>query len=185
MDEHSSSYASSHSSDSEDDDIDAKPKWNNERQPVHSTPKGMQMLLKKEGRKEANYPKKKRKRMDHSLLGMVLLFNFYNLSYFVFVMFPALVDSVSNHVKPYWPAEATTASDSEDLDGAERLRVETKVNVELHQENKLNHTGERVRDTQQEREKPTGNGKDTATPNQHNSHSNHLPEQRKGRVHAF
>lgn len=101
-------------------------------------------------------------------------------------MFPALVDSVSNHVKPYWPAEATTASDSEDLGGAERLRVETKVNVELHQENKLNHTGERERDTQQEREKPaSGNGRDTAPPNQQNSHSNHHPEQRKGRVDDF
>lgn len=98
-------------------------------------------------------------------------------------MFPALVDSVSNHVKPYWPAEATTASDSEDLGGAERLRVETKVNVELHQENKLNHTGERERDTQQDREKQTpGNGRDTAPPIQQNSHSNHQPEQRKGRV---
>lgn len=59
MDEHSSSYASSHSSDSEDDDIDVKPKWNNERQPVHSTPKGMHMLLRKEGRKEANHQIKK------------------------------------------------------------------------------------------------------------------------------
>ncbi|KAK6303053.1 hypothetical protein J4Q44_G00274080 [Coregonus suidteri] len=49
------------------------------------------------------------------------------------------VEAVSNHVKPYWPKEATTASDSEDPGGAERLRVETKVNVELHQENKLNH----------------------------------------------
>lgn len=45
VDEHSSSYASSHSSDSEDDDIDVKPKWNNERQPVHSTPKGIQVVL--------------------------------------------------------------------------------------------------------------------------------------------
>lgn len=98
-------------------------------------------------------------------------------------MFPALVDSVSNHVKPYWPAEATTASDSEDLGGAEKLRVETKVNVELHQENKLNHTGERERDTQQERDKAaSGHGRDTAPPNQQNSHSNHQPEQRKGRV---
>uniref|UniRef100_H3BZ58 Cadherin EGF LAG seven-pass G-type receptor 1 n=1 Tax=Tetraodon nigroviridis TaxID=99883 RepID=H3BZ58_TETNG len=94
-------------------------------------------------------------------------------------MFPTLVDSVSNHVKPYWPAEATTASDSEDLGGAERLRVETKVNVELHQENKLNHTGERERETQPEREKPAS-GRDTAPPNQQNSHSNHQPEQRKG-----
>lgn len=101
-------------------------------------------------------------------------------------MFPTLVDSVSNHVKPYWPAEATTASDSEDLGGAERLRVETKVNVELHQENKLNHTGERERDTELEREKPTsGKGRETAPPNQQNSHSNHQPEQRKGRAGEF
>lgn len=99
-------------------------------------------------------------------------------------MFHALVDSVSNHVKPYWPTEATTASDSEDLGGAERLRVETKVNVELHQENKLNHTGERDRDTQQEREKPTS-GRDTAPANQQNSHSHQHPEQRKGRVDEF
>uniref|UniRef100_A0A3Q1I1N8 Cadherin EGF LAG seven-pass G-type receptor 1a n=1 Tax=Anabas testudineus TaxID=64144 RepID=A0A3Q1I1N8_ANATE len=49
------------------------------------------------------------------------------------------VESVSNHVKPYWPTEATTASDSEDPGGAERLRVETKVNVELHPENKDNN----------------------------------------------
>uniref|UniRef100_A0A3Q1D3F5 Cadherin EGF LAG seven-pass G-type receptor 1 n=1 Tax=Amphiprion ocellaris TaxID=80972 RepID=A0A3Q1D3F5_AMPOC len=55
-------------------------------------------------------------------------------------------DSVANHVKPYWPTEATTASDSEDPGGAERLRVETKVNVELHPENKLNHVGERERE---------------------------------------
>lgn len=45
VDEHSSSYASSHSSDSEDDEIDVKPKWNNERQPVHSTPKGIWLVL--------------------------------------------------------------------------------------------------------------------------------------------
>uniref|UniRef100_A0A7N8YA50 Cadherin EGF LAG seven-pass G-type receptor 1a n=1 Tax=Mastacembelus armatus TaxID=205130 RepID=A0A7N8YA50_9TELE len=90
VDEHSSSYASSHSSDSEEDDVDEKPKWNNQRQPIHSTPKGM-------------------------------------------------IDSVSNHVKPYWPTETTTASDSEDPGVADRLRVETKVNVELHPENKLNH----------------------------------------------
>uniref|UniRef100_A0A6Q2XMX3 Cadherin EGF LAG seven-pass G-type receptor 1 n=1 Tax=Esox lucius TaxID=8010 RepID=A0A6Q2XMX3_ESOLU len=102
VDEHSSSFASSQSSDSEDDDLDIKPKWNNERQPQHSTPKGP-------------------------------------------------VDAVSNHVKPYWPTEATTASDSEDPGGAERLRVETKVNVELHQENKLNHIGE----TPQDAETPT------------------------------
>ncbi|KAK7902003.1 hypothetical protein WMY93_018772 [Mugilogobius chulae] len=45
----------------------------------------------------------------------------------------------SNHMKPYWPPEMTTASDSEDLCAPDRLRVETKVNVELHSENKLNH----------------------------------------------
>lgn len=48
VDEHSSSYASSHSSDSEDDDEDEvhmKPKWNNERQPLHSTPKGFAFYL--------------------------------------------------------------------------------------------------------------------------------------------
>ncbi|KAK5896023.1 hypothetical protein CgunFtcFv8_009667 [Champsocephalus gunnari] len=125
-DEHSSSYASSHSSDSEEDDIDLKPKWNNERQPVHSTPKGA-----------------------------------------------CPVESVSNHVKPYWPADATTASDSEDP-GANRLRVETKVNVELHQENKLNHTGER------ERETPAENARDAAPASTPHGNSNHHPEQRKG-----
>ncbi|XP_034530111.1 cadherin EGF LAG seven-pass G-type receptor 1 [Notolabrus celidotus] len=130
VDEHSSSYASSHSSDSGDDDIDVKPKWNNERQPVHSTPK---------------------------------------------------VESVSNHVKPYWPTEATTASDSEEPGGAERLRVETKVNVELHQENKLNHTGDRDKETLQERDKQTpGNARDVAPTSMSNSNSNHQPEQRKG-----
>uniref|UniRef100_A0A8D0AXG8 Cadherin EGF LAG seven-pass G-type receptor 1 n=1 Tax=Sander lucioperca TaxID=283035 RepID=A0A8D0AXG8_SANLU len=128
VDEHSSSYASSHSSDSEDDDIAVKPKWNNERQPVHSTPK---------------------------------------------------VDSVSNHVKPYWPTEAS--SDSEYPGGAERLRVETKVNVELHPENKINHTGERERETPPERDKQTPcHARDAAPASQPQSNSNHQPEQRKG-----
>lgn len=41
MDEHNSSYASSHSSDSEvEKKKRSKPKWNNERSPVHSIPKG-------------------------------------------------------------------------------------------------------------------------------------------------
>ncbi|XP_075907847.1 cadherin EGF LAG seven-pass G-type receptor 1 isoform X3 [Nelusetta ayraudi] len=93
------------------------------------------------------------------------------------------MDSVSNHVKPYWPTEATTASDSEDLGAPERLRVETKVNVELHAENKLNHVGDRERDPQPERERPTvGNSRDTASPNQTvaNHHLHQQPEQRKG-----
>uniref|UniRef100_A0A673CDG7 Cadherin EGF LAG seven-pass G-type receptor 1a n=1 Tax=Sphaeramia orbicularis TaxID=375764 RepID=A0A673CDG7_9TELE len=101
-------------------------------------------------------------------------------AYCVF-FFPAAVDSMSNHVKPYWPTEATTASDSEDPGGAERLRVETKVNVELHPEHKLNHTGEKDRDTLPQRDKETpSNAKDTAPPSLPNSNSNHQPEQRKG-----
>lgn len=81
------------------------------------------------------------------------------------------VDSVANHMKPYWPTEATTASDSEEAGGAERLRVETKVNVELHQENKLNHIGEAPQDKD-------SSSKDGGSANQTNS--NHQPEQRKG-----
>lgn len=40
VDEHNSSYASSHSSDSEEEKKRSTPKWNNERSPVHSTPNG-------------------------------------------------------------------------------------------------------------------------------------------------
>ncbi|KAK7796222.1 hypothetical protein U0070_014573 [Myodes glareolus] len=39
LDEHSSSYASSHPSDSEDDGGDAEYKWNPTESPIHSTPK--------------------------------------------------------------------------------------------------------------------------------------------------
>lgn len=87
-------------------------------------------------------------------------------------LFCDTVDSVSNHVKPYWPAEATTASDSEEAGGAERLRVETKVNVELHQENKLNHIGEPPQDKD-------SSSRDGGMANQ--TSSNHQPEQRKGK----
>lgn len=75
-------------------------------------------------------------------------------------------------MKPYWPAEPTTASDSEEAGGAERLRVETKVNVELHQENKLNHIAESLQDKD-------SSSKEGGTVNQTNS--NHQPEQRKGK----
>ncbi|XP_053719186.1 cadherin EGF LAG seven-pass G-type receptor 1 isoform X1 [Synchiropus splendidus] len=87
------------------------------------------------------------------------------------------VESVSNHVKPYWPTDATTASDSEDPGGIERLRVETKVNVELHSDNKLNHTGESERAPSLDRDKqtPVKDSTSTGLPN-----SNHQPEQRKG-----
>ncbi|XP_073687546.1 cadherin EGF LAG seven-pass G-type receptor 1-like [Garra rufa] len=91
VDEHSSSYASSHSSDSEDEARHSRTKWNNERTPIHSTPK---------------------------------------------------VDAVSSQGKPYWPEEPPTASENEEPGGPEKLRVETKVNVELHQGNKLNHNGD-------------------------------------------
>ena len=43
LDEQSSSYASSHSSDSEDDGVEAEDKWDSARGPVHSTPKGEQV----------------------------------------------------------------------------------------------------------------------------------------------
>lgn len=42
LDEHSSSYASSHTSDSEDDGGEAEDKWNPAGGPTHSTPKGKQ-----------------------------------------------------------------------------------------------------------------------------------------------
>ncbi|XP_061571275.1 cadherin EGF LAG seven-pass G-type receptor 1 isoform X2 [Cololabis saira] len=88
-------------------------------------------------------------------------------------------DPGSNHVKPYWPTDPTTASDSEDPGRPDRLRVETKVNVELHPENKLNHIGEREREALLERDKQTpSNAKEPAPGSQANS--NHQPEQRKG-----
>uniref|UniRef100_A0A8C2IYK6 Cadherin EGF LAG seven-pass G-type receptor 1b n=1 Tax=Cyprinus carpio TaxID=7962 RepID=A0A8C2IYK6_CYPCA len=91
VDEHSSSYASSHSSDSEDEARHSRTKWNNERTPIHSTPKA---------------------------------------------------DAMSGQGKPNRSEEPPTASESEDPGGPEKLRMETKVNVELHQGNKLNHNGD-------------------------------------------
>ncbi|XP_073724829.1 cadherin EGF LAG seven-pass G-type receptor 1 [Misgurnus anguillicaudatus] len=91
VDDHSSSCASSHSSDSEDDTRRSKTKWNNTRSTIQSTPKG---------------------------------------------------DVVSGHKKPCWPEEPHKASESEDVAGQEKLRVETKVSVELHQGNKVNHNGD-------------------------------------------
>ncbi|XP_073429603.1 cadherin EGF LAG seven-pass G-type receptor 1 isoform X2 [Dendrobates tinctorius] len=127
LDEHSSSYASSHSSDSEEEDIEPEQQWkptspkNNERGPVHSTPK---------------------------------------------------VDSVPNHVRPYWPTDGVTASDSEDQDSKCKLKVETKVNVELHNENKVNHCGDPPHD--KENDIQNNDGKLTS------NHNNQQPELRKG-----
>ncbi|KAJ8249860.1 hypothetical protein COCON_G00230760 [Conger conger] len=121
--ERSSSYASSHSSDSEDEGEDPKPKWNNERQPQHSTPR---------------------------------------------------VDPVSNHVKPYSPVGMTACSDSEDVVRAEELKVETKVKVELHPENKLN--GEPpLPDKEPAKEPPSQQVAPSGQPN-----SKLKPEHRKG-----
>ncbi|KAJ7422124.1 hypothetical protein WISP_39467 [Willisornis vidua] len=127
LDEHSSSYASSHSSDSEEDGLETEKKWNastsknNERGPLHSTPK---------------------------------------------------VDTLPNHVKPYWPTECVTASDGEDPSGKQKLKVETKVNVELHRENQVNHSNEAPQDKENE-----GQQKE----NRPLSHQNNQqPEQRKG-----
>uniref|UniRef100_A0A670J609 Cadherin EGF LAG seven-pass G-type receptor 1 n=1 Tax=Podarcis muralis TaxID=64176 RepID=A0A670J609_PODMU len=127
LDEHSSSYASSHSSDSEEDGVEAGKKWNaassknNDRGPLHSTPK---------------------------------------------------VDSVPNHVKPYWPSEGITASDGEEPSAKQKLKVETKVNVELHRENHTNHSSEAPQDKENE-----GQQKENKPLVQQNHQQ---PEQRKG-----
>ncbi|NXH56871.1 CELR1 protein, partial [Rhabdornis inornatus] len=127
LDEHSSSYASSHSSDSEEDGLETEKKWNtstsknNEHGPLHSTPK---------------------------------------------------VDTLPNHVKPYWPTECVTASDGEDPGRKQKLKVETKVNVELHRENQVNHSNEAPQDTENE-----GQQKENR-PLAHQN--NQQPEQRKG-----
>ncbi|KAF4793870.1 hypothetical protein TURU_106503 [Turdus rufiventris] len=127
LDEHSSSYASSHSSDSEEDGLETENKWNtstsknNEHGPLHSTPK---------------------------------------------------VDTLPNHVKPYWPTECMTASDGEDPGRKQKLKVETKVNVELHRENQVNHSNEAPQDKENE-----GQQKENR-PLAHQN--NQQPEQRKG-----
>ncbi|XP_033089453.1 cadherin EGF LAG seven-pass G-type receptor 1 isoform X2 [Trachypithecus francoisi] len=91
LDEQSSSYASSHSSDSEDDRVGAEEKWDPARGAIHSTPKG---------------------------------------------------DAVANHVPAAWPDQSLAESDSEDPGGHPRLKVETKVSVELHREEQGSHCGE-------------------------------------------
>ncbi|XP_058529592.1 cadherin EGF LAG seven-pass G-type receptor 1 isoform X1 [Ochotona princeps] len=83
LDEHSSSYASSRSSDSEDEAGEAADTWAPGQGPAHSTPK---------------------------------------------------VDTVANHIPAGWPNESLAGSDSEEAGEAAQLRVETRVSVELHQE---------------------------------------------------
>ncbi|XP_064139430.1 cadherin EGF LAG seven-pass G-type receptor 1 isoform X1 [Loxodonta africana] len=85
LDEQSSSYASSHSSDSEDEGVEAEDQWDpvtpqaRTHGPAHSTPK---------------------------------------------------VDPAANHIAADWP----DGSDGEEPGKKPRLKVETKVSVELHQE---------------------------------------------------
>lgn len=95
LDEQSSSYASSHSSDSEDDGVEAEDKWDSARGPVHSTPK---------------------------------------------------VDAAANHIPAGWPNESLAGSDSEEPGDKPRLKVETKVSVELHLDEQGNHCSERSPD---------------------------------------
>ncbi|XP_053751702.1 LOW QUALITY PROTEIN: cadherin EGF LAG seven-pass G-type receptor 1 [Panthera pardus] len=91
LDEQSSSYASSRSSDSEDDGVEAEDKWDSARGPVHSTPK---------------------------------------------------VDTAANHIPAGWPNESLAGSDSEEPGDKPRLKVETKVSVELHLDEQGNHCSE-------------------------------------------
>uniref|UniRef100_A0A8C8Y2M8 Cadherin EGF LAG seven-pass G-type receptor 1 n=1 Tax=Panthera leo TaxID=9689 RepID=A0A8C8Y2M8_PANLE len=91
LDEQSSSYASSRSSDSEDDGVEAEDKWDSARGPVHSTPKA---------------------------------------------------DTAANHIPAGWPNESLAGSDSEEPGDKPRLKVETKVSVELHLDEQGNHCSE-------------------------------------------
>nr|XP_004650449.2 cadherin EGF LAG seven-pass G-type receptor 1 [Jaculus jaculus] len=95
LDDQSSSYASSHSSDSEDDAAEAEDKWDPSGGPVHSTPKA---------------------------------------------------DALANHIPAGWPEESLAGSDSEEPDTEPHLKVETRVSVELHRQEQVNHCGNRTPD---------------------------------------
>ncbi|ETE72553.1 Cadherin EGF LAG seven-pass G-type receptor 1, partial [Ophiophagus hannah] len=82
------------------------------------------------------------------------------------------LDTMPNHVKPYWPSEGIDASDEEEPNAKQKLKVETKVNVELHQENQVNHSSEIPQEKEDERQQ---------NENKPLTHQNHQPpEQRKG-----
>lgn len=55
----------------------------------------------------------------------------------------ASVDAVANHIPAGWPSESPPGSDSEEPGDQPRLKVETKVSVELHLDEQGNHCGER------------------------------------------
>lgn len=70
------------------------------------------------------------------------------------------------------PKECVSASDGEDPGRKQKLKVETKVNVELHRENQVNHSNEAPQDKENE-----GQQKENR-PLAHQN--NQQPEQRKG-----
>uniref|UniRef100_A0A8C3DKU9 Cadherin EGF LAG seven-pass G-type receptor 1 n=1 Tax=Corvus moneduloides TaxID=1196302 RepID=A0A8C3DKU9_CORMO len=70
------------------------------------------------------------------------------------------------------PKECVSASDGEDPSRKQKLKVETKVNVELHRENQVNHSNEAPQDKENE-----GQQKENR-PLAHQN--NQQPEQRKG-----
>uniref|UniRef100_A0A673U7R4 Cadherin EGF LAG seven-pass G-type receptor 1 n=1 Tax=Suricata suricatta TaxID=37032 RepID=A0A673U7R4_SURSU len=55
-------------------------------------------------------------------------------------------DAAANHIPAGWPHESLAGSDSEETSDRPRLRVETKVSVELHLDEQGNHCGERPPD---------------------------------------
>ncbi|XP_038612021.1 cadherin EGF LAG seven-pass G-type receptor 1 [Tachyglossus aculeatus] len=130
LDEHSSSYASSRSSDSEEDGVEAEKHWStassrsNNRGPAHSTPKA---------------------------------------------------DPPPDHVKSSWPPDSPTGSDGEGTAARPRLKVETKVDVELHREGQGNHCPHLPPLGEDDGAGPTADARADPQPN-----NPQQPEQRKG-----
>lgn len=75
---------------------------------------------------------------------------------------------MGNHVPAGWPDESLAGSDSEDPGEPPRLKVETKVSVELHLDEQGNHCGERLP------ARDSGGPRPAAAP------PSQPPEQRKG-----
>lgn len=120
-DDQSGSFASTHSSDSEEDEeFPKEPCWenllcpNNEKLPALSTPKGnarhgqLQEYLTKTGGRDGVNTKS----------DFIKRWNLQSSS-------PFSVDNISGPGKPYWPGDfVTTASESDGHPGSESLRVE-------------------------------------------------------------
>ena len=75
---------------------------------------------------------------------------------------------MGNHVPAGWPDESLAGSDSEEPGELPRLKVETKVSVELHLDEQGNHCGERLA------ARDSGGPRPAAVP------PSQPPEQRKG-----